>query len=325
MKRALVTGAGGFIGSSLAGALLDRGVETVCFARYTSTGSRGLLDGLPAGSRSGMNVVLGDIRDPESIRRAMSGCDTVFHLAALIGIPYSYVSPADVFSVNVQGTLNVLQACRETGPGRVIVTSTSEVYGTAVSVPMTEEHPLSARSPYAASKIAADQMALSFFRSYSLPVAVCRPFNTFGPGQSLRAVIPSIIFQALSKPEVEIGSVSPTRDFLFVDDTVAGFLAMAEAPAVVGEVIQFGTGIETSIEEVARRILALCGGGSALVSREERVRPSGSEVERLVASGAKARKLLGWAPAVSLEDGLARTIDWIRSSLPHLADRGYAI
>ncbi len=325
MKRALVTGAGGFIGHHLVRLLLERGVETVCFLRYSSTASMGLLSHLPEQLAEGVNPVFGDIRDPDAVKRAAAGCDTIFHLAALIGIPYSFLSPRDVVSVNVGGTLNVLEAARETG-ARLVVTSTSEVYGTAVRVPITEEHRLHAQSPYAASKTAGDQLALSYHCAYGIPVTVCRPFNTYGPGQSRRAVIPTIITQALWGERIELGSTEPTRDLVFAGDTARGFEALSECSSALGRVVQLGTGAEISIGDLARLILRILGRESMEIhSAPERMRPPGGEVMRLVASNSLADELAGWKPEVPLEDGLRVTAEWIRDHPELYPPRGYVI
>lgn len=325
MRKVLVTGAGGFIGHHLVRLLLEEGVEPVCFLRYCSTASIGLLQHLPPRLASGINPFFGDIRDPDAVRRAAAGCDTVFHLAALIGIPYSFASPRDTVSVNVTGTLNVLEAARDTG-ARVVVTSTSEVYGTAVSVPITEEHRLFAQSPYAASKTAGDQLALSYHHAYGLPVTICRPFNTYGPGQSQRAVIPTIITQALRNDHIELGSTEPTRDLLFVGDTVRGFFALAGCTRARGMAVQLGTGGEISIGELARLILRLLGRENTEIRcAPERTRPPKGEVMRLVASRALAGELLEWKPRVSLEEGLEATIQWISENPDFYPSRGYTV
>lgn len=325
MKRALITGAGGFIGHHLVSLLLERGVETACFLRYTSTSSPGLLKYVPGHLAGGIIPFYGDIRDPRAVRRAAEGCDTVFHLAALVGIPYSYGYPGDVVSVNVGGTQNVLDACRETG-ARVVVTSTSEVYGTAADALITEEHRLHAQSPYAASKTAGDQLALSYRHSYGMPVAICRPFNTYGPGQSRRAVIPTIITQALWENRIELGSTEPTRDFLYVSDTARGFAGMGENPDVLGRAVQLGTGREISVGDLAGLILDILGmRGKEIVSAGERKRPEKGEVMRLAASPALAERIMGWRPQVSLEEGLQVTARWIADHRELYAGAGYAV
>ncbi len=314
MKKVLVTGAGGFIGHRLVNSLVQAGIEVNCYLRYTSTASAGLIQLLPESVRKSVTLFFGDIREPEMLKKAIAGCDTVFHLAALIGIPYSYACPSDVVSVNIGGTLNVLNAARETG-AKVIITSTSEVYGSAREVPITEKHSLNAQSPYAASKTGADQLALSYHATFELPVVICRPFNTYGPGQSQRAIIPTILAQALFTDRVEIGSPEPRRDFTFVDDTAAGFIALADSPAAVGQTVQFGTGEEISIGKLAELAVRIAGRDDIDIhtSVPQRKRPPESEVNRLLASYELARKLTGWQPQVKLAEGLSTTADWIRS------------
>lgn len=307
--RVLVTGAAGFIGRRLAARLLEAGAETRLFLRYSSLPAERLL---PAELRENCAVHRGDIRDREALLKASRGVDSVFHLAALVGIPYSYECPAEVLSVNAGGTATVLDAARQTGVGRVVVTSTSEVYGTAREVPMPEDHPLSAQSPYAASKIAADQLALSYHRSFGLPVAVLRPFNTYGPGQSARAVIPTIARQALAGGTVHLGNLDATRDFTFVDDTAEGFLLAGSVDDALGRVTQIGSGREISIGDLARKICALAGREAVVAQDPERLRPAGSEVERLCCDNRPARERLGWTPRVGLDEGLARVVDWVR-------------
>lgn len=309
-KRALVTGAGGFIGSHLAERLVECGVVTRAFVHYRSDGSRGWLE--PLASSGAVEVVSGEIWDRDIMRQAMDGVDTVFHLAALIAIPYSYQAPHAYVRANVEGTLTVLQAAREAGVQRVIHTSTSEVYGTAQRVPMDERHPISAQSPYAASKAGADQLAQSYWRSFGLPVVTLRPFNTFGPRQSARAIVPTIITQCLASRTVALGNVTPSRDVNYVSNIVDAYLLAAEQDAAVGRTIHLGSGREISIEALARLIADLSGIPIKIVTEETRVRPKSSEVERLVADATLAKQLLGWMPAVSLEDGLRRTIDWMR-------------
>lgn len=326
MKKVLVTGAGGFIGHRLVRTLLESGFMVNCFLRYTSSSSMGLLETLPEEMKRSINCFYGDIRNPEIVRKAMEDCDTVFHLAALIGIPYSYQCPSDVVSVNIGGTLNVLNSALETG-AQVVSTSTSEVYGSAMVVPMTESHPLNAQSPYAASKTGADQLTMSYHAAFGLPAVVCRPFNTFGPGQSQRAVIPSILAQALFADEVVIGSTFPTRDFTFVDDTAAAFIAIAESSKTTGRVVHFGTGREISIGDLAKLAAKAAHreGITIRASDPSRVRPGSSEVTRLVASSELALELTGWKPRVSLEEGLEITADWIKTHPSHYRLRGYRV
>jgi dTDP-glucose 4,6-dehydratase len=315
LKRILVTGADGFIGSHLVEALVTRGVQVRAFVFYNSFNSWGWLDHAPERVRKSIEVFAGDVRDPHGVRKALTGCDTVLHLAALIGIPYSYHSPDAYVDTNIRGTLNVLQAARELGTERVVHTSTSEVYGTARSVPIAEEHPLQGQSPYSATKIGADQLALSFHRSFGTPVAVIRPFNTFGPRQSARAIIPSIIVQLASgSPRLKLGSLEPTRDLSYVSDTVRGFIAVAEAPRAVGEVINIGSGFEISMGELARTIASLMRSSAAIEHDQQRVRPAQSEVQRLLADNRRAAALTGWQPEYQglegLKKGLSQTIEW---------------
>ena len=314
-KKVLVTGADGFIGSHLTEALVRSGHDVRAFVYYNSFNSWGWLDHSKVEVREALEVFAGDVRDPHGVKAAMQGCDVVFHLAALIAIPYSYHSPDTYVDTNIKGTLNVLQAARETGVEKVVHTSTSEVYGTARYVPIDEEHPLQAQSPYSASKIGADQMALSYHRSFGTPVSIVRPFNTYGPRQSARAVIPTIITQiAAGAKEIKLGATSPTRDFNFVSDTVGGFVAAARSDASVGEVINIGSDFEVSIGETAELIAEVMGREVEVVPDKERLRPASSEVERLWASNEKARSLLDWTPGYAGRDGfrrgIAQTAEW---------------
>lgn len=317
MKNVLLTGAAGFIGSHLAEALVSQGAHLRAFTRYNSRGEIGLLDQLDPHILTEIELAAGDLTDPDAVRKAVSGCDTVFHLGALIAIPYSYRHPQQVVATNIQGTLNVLLACRDLGVERLVHTSTSEVYGTARTVPISEEHPLQGQSPYSASKIGADKLAESFYCAYTLPVVTVRPFNTFGPRQSARAVIPTIITQALSSPIVRLGSLDTRRDFTYVADTVAGFLCAAITPGVEGQVFNLGTGSDVTIGEVAEILIDQAVRARQLTQRPqiicdaERLRPQNSEVLRLISDNRKARDVLGWQPRVSLEDGLAQTLGWI--------------
>jgi NAD dependent epimerase/dehydratase len=312
-RRVLVTGAGGFIGSHLTEALVRAGAKVRALHRYTSNGSWGLLEALPVEVRSEVEVVLGDIRDPLSVTSAVDGCGWVFHLAALIGIPYSYTAPDSYVQTNVVGTLNVLQACRAQGIERIVQTSTSEVYGTARYVPMDENHPLQAQSPYAATKIAADKLTESFHLSFGLPVTTVRPFNTFGPRQSTRAVIPTLAAQIVGgASKVFAGSLDTIRDFTFVTDTAAGFLAVAGCPNAIGQTLNLGTGTGVTIEHVGRLLLARAGSRASLYRDEQRVRPGASEVLRLVSDTRKVQGLTDWQPRVSLEEGLGRVLESLR-------------
>ncbi|MDZ7372415.1 MAG: SDR family NAD(P)-dependent oxidoreductase [candidate division KSB1 bacterium] len=315
-RRVLVTGAGGFIGSHLTEALLREGAEVRAFLRYNSRNTRGLLEELPEGDLREIEIIFGDLKDPAAVNRAVKGVEVVFHLGALIAIPYSYLNPTDFVQTNVLGTLNVLNSCLEYGVARLICTSTSEVYGTLRYAPMDEDHPLDARSPYAASKVGADQLALSYHRAFGLPVTILRPFNTYGPRQSLRAVIPTILVQALRSEVVYLGALHPTRDFNYVTDIVDAFLRAATAPGIEGEIVHVGTGREVSVRELCEAVGRVLGVKVKVVQDQRRLRPAESEVLRLVCNPAKARKLLGWEPRVSLEEGLARTARWIQEHLP---------
>lgn len=313
----LVTGADGFIGSHLTETLVRQGHKVRAFVLYNSFNSWGWLDHCAPDVKGQFEVFSGDIRDPHGVKEAMKGCDVVLHLAALIAIPYSYHSPDTYVDTNVKGTLNVLQAARELGVKKVVHTSTSEVYGTARFVPITEEHPVQGQSPYSATKIAADQLAYSFYASFGLPVVIVRPFNTYGPRQSARAVIPTIITQiANGRRQIKLGAVSPTRDFSYVVDTVAGFIAALESDRCIGEVINIGSGFEISIGDTAHAIAEAMGVPIEIFTDEQRLRPDKSEVERLCASNSKARELLGWYPQYGDREGFMRgikeTIAWFR-------------
>lgn len=315
-KQVLVTGAGGFIGSHLVEALVREGARVRAFVHYNSRNDWGQLERLRDGALDGVEMVAGDVRDPFFVRTAVAGCETVFHLAALIPIPYSYLAPQSFVETNVLGTLNVLEACRAEGVARLVHTSTSETYGTARRVPMDETHPLQAQSPYAASKIGADKLVESYVRSYGMPAVTVRPFNTYGPRQSARAVIPAIAVQALAgRKQIAVGSIEPVRDFCFVQDTVDGFLSAAALDDGAGEVFNVGTGTGTAIGDVGRTIIDLCGNGAALMLDEQRVRPEASEVSRLVCDSSKLQARAGWRPSVPLRDGLERTIEFIGQHL----------
>jgi NAD dependent epimerase/dehydratase len=315
MSKVLVTGADGFIGSHLVEALMASGHQVRAFCLYNSNGGWGWLDTLPRSIKDDLDVVLGDIRDPLCVKNAMRGCEQVFHLAALIAIPYSYVAPASYVDTNIHGTLNVVQAARDLGVKRVVHTSTSETYGTAQFVPITEEHPQVGQSPYAASKIGADQIALSYWRSFETPVAVLRPFNTYGPRQSARAVIPTIITQiAAGQRQIRLGALSPTRDFNFVADTCAAFQAVAGCDAVLGQVVNAASNFEISIGDAASLIAEVMNVELEILTDEHRLRPLGSEVNRLFGDNSRLRQLTGWKPAYGGLDGfrcgLARTAEW---------------
>jgi dTDP-glucose 4,6-dehydratase len=310
-RTVLVTGAGGFIGGHVVESLVGRGARTRALVRYNSRNERGTLDWIDPAVAAEVEVMLGELRDVESVSRAVQGAEVVLHLGAQIAIPYSYVNPRDFFEVNVLGTLNVAQACLAAGVERVVHTSTSEVYGSAQEVPITEQHPLEPQSPYAASKLAADKLMDSWHRSFDLPVVVVRPFNTYGPRQSARAIIPTIISQALTGDTPRLGSLHPRRDLTFVGDTAAGFLAAATASDAVGRTVQLGTGTAVSVGEIVEAVGELMGKELHPVLDQARVRPQNSEVQLLLSEPAVALSLLGWEPAVSLRDGLQRTIDWI--------------
>ncbi len=311
MKKVVVTGADGFIGSHLTEALLAEGCEVTALAQYNSFNNWGWLEGI---NHPGLKVVTGDVRDPNFCRTLVKGADTVFHLAALIAIPYSYIAPDSYVDTNVKGTLNICQAVRDNGVDRLLVTSTSEVYGTAKYVPIDEHHPKQPQSPYSASKIGADAIALSFHNAFDLNVTVVRPFNTYGPRQSARAIIPSIITQIASgKREIMVGDLTPTRDFNYVTDTCRGFIEIAKTPGIAGEEINIATQREVSMETTLKTIAKLMDADIKWVTDPERLRPSGSEVFRLLGSNEKITSLTNWRPEVSLEEGLRRTIDWITS------------
>lgn len=312
-KKVLITGADGFIGSHLTEALIDCGADVRAFVYYNSFGSWGWLDTLPPAQKQGLDIFSGDVRDPNGVRTAMHGCDYVFHLAALIGIPYSYHSPDSYVDTNIKGTLNILQAARDLNVKRVLITSTSEVYGTALEVPIKESHPRQGQSPYSATKIGADSMAESFYRSFALPLTIVRPFNTYGPRQSARAVIPTIITQLLAGyDQIKLGALTPTRDLVYVKDTARGFLEIAACEAAIGQDINIATQNEISIESLARSIIYLIEPRVKIISDAQRLRPSGSEVERLLGSSEKLKSLVGWVPRTDLKTGLLETIEWFK-------------
>lgn len=316
MDKVLVTGADGFIGSHLTEILLEKGYDVKAFVYYNSFNSWGWLDTFPKEKLSQIQVFAGDIRDPNGVREAMKNVDIVFHLAALIAIPFSYYSPDSYVDTNVKGTLNILQAARDLKTSRVLVTSTSEVYGTAQYIPIDEKHPFQGQSPYSATKIGADRIAESFYRSFNLPVTIVRPFNTYGPRQSARAVIPTIITQLLAgQREIKLGSLTPTRDFNYVKDTVAGFMAIAESDKTIGEEINVATQQEISIGELAQELIAQINPKAKIVCDEQRIRPEKSEVERLLGSNAKIRALTNWLPRYSFREGLAETIRFFQENL----------
>lgn len=315
-KKVLVTGADGFIGSHLTESLLESGCEVKAFTYYNSFNTWGWLDTFPKEKLNQVEIFSGDIRDPNGVREAMKGVDCVFHLAALIAIPFSYHSPDSYVDTNIKGTLNVLQAGRDLGTERILITSTSEVYGTAKYVPIDEKHPFQGQSPYSATKIGADRLAESFYRSFGLPVSIVRPFNTYGPRQSARAVIPTIITQLLSgKDEIKLGALSPTRDFNFVKDTAAGFLAIAHSDKTIGEEINIATQQEISIGQLAEEIISQINPKAKIICDEQRLRPEKSEVNRLLGANEKIKSLTGWSPKYSLAEGIRETVNWIEKNM----------
>jgi dTDP-glucose 4,6-dehydratase len=325
-KTVVVTGAGGFIGSHLVERLVADGARVRAMLRYTSRGQRGCLDLVPESTLENVDITLGDVRDFDAVREIVRGADAIFHLAALIGIPYSYEHPQEVIDTNIIGTSNVLVAAKELGTlERIVLTSTSEVYGSALKVPMDEEHPLQAQSPYSATKIAADALGLSFHRSFGLPISIVRPFNAYGPRQSARAVIPTIISQALSEGPLKLGTLDTTRDFTFVEDTAAGFLAVGASGDAIGEVVNVGSGSEVSIRDVVIKVGEIVGRELVVEGDDQRLRPQKSEVSRLHSDSSKALRLAGWRPEISLDEGLRRTADWVRGHMELFRPGEYAV
>lgn len=316
MKKVLVTGADGFIGSHLTESLLEQGYDVKAFTYYNSFNTWGWLDSFPKKKLDEIEIFSGDIRDPNGVREAMKGVDQVFHLAALIAIPFSYHSPDSYVDTNIKGTLNVLQAARDLETERVLVTSTSEVYGTAQYVPIDEKHPFQGQSPYSATKIGADRIAESFYRSFEMPITIVRPFNTYGPRQSARAVIPTIITQLLSgKEQIKLGSLTPTRDFNYVKDTAQGFIEISESEKTIGEEINIATQNEISIGELAEELIRQINPKAQIICDEQRLRPEKSEVNRLLGSNEKIKRLTNWEPKYSFSEGLAETIEFLRQNL----------
>jgi dTDP-glucose 4,6-dehydratase len=324
-KQVLITGAGGFIGSHLTETLVKAGAKVRVFIRYNSRDGRGNLEDLEPAVLEALEIVAGDLRDADVIDRSVKGCDTVFHLGALVGIPYSYKNPREVVETNILGTFNILHSGLQHGVSRIVSTSTSEVYGSARYVPIDENHPLQGQSPYSASKIGADKIAESFYASFNLPVVTVRPFNCYGPRQSARAIIPTLITQALASDEIRLGNTEALRDFTFVTDTAAGFIAAAQSPLALGKVINIGSGREISIGDLAEVIIRVTQSAAQLKVDETRVRPSKSEVNRLLADNRLAKEVLGWEPQVSLEEGIQKTVAWIASHLDRFQIGKYQI
>lgn len=324
-KKILVTGAGGFIASHLVETLVLQGADVRAFVRYNSRGDPGLLSYLPTEKMMQVEIVAGDLRDLPAVQQAMRDVSLVFHLGALIAIPYSYIHPAEVVETNIIGTLNVLLAARQQAVERVVHTSTSEVYGTAQYAPIDEGHPLQGQSPYSASKIGADKLAESFYRSFDLPIVTLRPFNTYGPRQSARAVIPTIITQALTQNRIHLGNLDSSRDFTYIVDTVAGFLAAAKIEGIEGQTINLGSGSEIRIGDVATEIASMIGKPVEIIIDPDRLRPTKSEVQRLISDNRRAREQLGWSPQVSLRDGISNTIQWISEHLSSYRPNYYQV
>jgi len=326
MRKVLVTGAGGFIGSHLVEELVRQGEDVRAFVRYNSRDERGLLEDLPGEIQNQIEIIPGDLKDPDGVRKAIKGCTKIFHLGALIAIPYSYVHPFNFIQTNVIGTAHLLNACLENSSvEKIIHTSTSEVYGTAQYIPIDEKHPLQAQSPYAASKIAADKLVESYNLSFGLPIATIRPFNTFGPRQSLRAIIPTVISQAIRGKKIRLGNVEPRRDFLFVKDTVQGFIELAKCSKAVGKVVNLGTGRDISIKELVEKILSQMRRGGEIKVEGRRIRPERSEVMQLIADTRLAKKFFKWIPRYTLEDGLRETIEWYEKNLSRFKVGSYPL
>ncbi|MGZ3514989.1 MAG: SDR family NAD(P)-dependent oxidoreductase [Thermodesulfobacteriota bacterium] len=326
MSKVLVTGAGGFIGSHLTEELVRQGEEVRAFVRYNSRDERGLLEDSPEEIQNQVEIVRGDLKDPDGVRKAVKGCSKVFHLGALIAIPYSYVHPFDFIQTNVVGTSHLLNACLQEGAlERFVHTSTSEVYGTAQYIPIDEKHPLQAQSPYAASKIAADKLAESYYLSFGFPVTTIRPFNTFGPRQSLRAVIPTIVSQAIDDKKIRLGNTQPKRDFLFVKDTARGFIQIGKCDEAVGRVVNIGSGTDISIEELVTKVLGLMEKKGEVEVEDRRIRPEKSEVMQLLSDTRLAQKLFRWVPRYTLEEGLRETIEWYRKHLTRFKVGSYPL
>ncbi len=315
-KQVLVTGADGFIGSHLVQTLVEQGADVTAFVYYNSFGSWGWLDTFPKETLSKIRIIMGDVRDPRGIRESLKGIQAVFHLAALIGIPYSYHSPDNYVDTNIKGTLNILNAARDLDTERILITSTSEVYGTALYTPIDEKHPRQGQSPYSATKIGADSLAESYYRSFNLPVTIVRPFNTYGPRQSARAIIPTVISQLLTgKQTIKLGNLSPTRDLTFCKDTALGFIKLAETPSSIGQEINICHGKEISMEDLVQLLIQMINPAATIQTEEVRIRPEKSEVERLLGSNEKLKTLTGWSPQTPLKEGLKQTIEFIREHI----------
>lgn len=322
-KKVLITGSAGFIGSHLTERLLELGADVSGFVRYNSRDDLGFIKSLKGSEK--INIIKGDIRELSTVKEAVKGQNIVLHLAASISVPYSIAQPSEVIETNIIGTLNVLTACKDENVEKVVVTSSSEVYGSAVYVPIDEKHPLQAQSPYAASKIGGDKITESFYKCYNLPIAIIRPFNTYGPRQSTRAVIPTVITQALTQNKILIGATDTFRDFTFVSDTVNGFIKIAESPKSIGEVINIGTGLDVSINDMIKKVVKIIGKDVKVVVDKKRLRPNKSEVTRLLANNEKAKNLLGWRPEISLDKGLKMTVDWMSNNINSYKPKGYNV
>lgn len=317
-KKVLITGAEGFIGSHLTERLVELGADVTALAQYNSFNNWGWIDTFDKKTRESIKVVTGDIREYDGMKRILKGQEVVFHLAALIAIPYSYLSPMAYVRTNIEGTTNVLEACREYGVEKIVHTSTSETYGTALYVPIDEKHPMQGQSPYSASKIGADKMAESYYKSFNMPIATIRPFNTYGPRQSARAVIPTIISQILAgKTEIKLGSLTPTRDFNFVKDTAEAFIKVAESERTIGEVINAGSNYEITIGDTVKKIVNIIGKDVKILCDDERIRPENSEVNRLWADNTKIKELTGWKPNYTIDSGLCATVEWIKNNMQY--------
>jgi len=324
-KQVLVTGAGGFIGSHLTEELVKLGTKVRAFLRYNSQKRQGLIECLPKDIQVSIDIFWGDLKDPQAVAKAVSGVEIVFHLGALISIPYSYFNPSDFVQTNVVGTSNILNACKDHQVEKLIHTSTSEVYGTAQYAPIDEVHPLQGQSPYSATKIGTDKLAESYYRSFALPLVILRPFNTYGPRQSTRAIIPTIITQALTSEKIKLGSLEPRRDFTYVTDIIDAFLRVGQCQDAVGQTINVGSGQELSIRDLVKRISSILGKDVQIECEPARIRPKKSEVERLICDNSKAREILHWEPKISLDEGLRKTIQWISENLNRFETGRYAI